>query len=1240
MKAVRAVRTLGIAGAVLLQAAMVSAEEAVWVNSSDASANWWTTSNWKGPGGEPLAEPPTNVADSVVFGPLATDGAAQTITWEIPGSSQSRYELGLASIADDDPYSRRFINFDIRYYYSCWDIGAWLTLEDPSGFNGYLSANGSSFGIRLPATADKPLSVANVSSARRVDIDVPTAGTKATVGTVYGGGTLVKTGAGELEVEVASGPGSVIHVSGGTLTVGGSAPDAADDDDCPVPDAWMHLDANRLDTMAGFVGDDGRTYVTNWCDVRGREKGLYAWFDASWMRSETATHLIPESHPPFLNATCLDGKTVVDFGRCSGSQDESWGPVACWMKLSERREIVREVFLVTRRHGANGNVVGDYNDRLESQAFYPDLPRIARQGMYNSGSVRSGDIMLNGVRVDADAAVFNSDRFDVVSVGTTNPVLVCALGTGRLYDGHTGGWQLAEIILFTNVLTHVDRARVQQYLMRKWTADDASADRAVLADAVTLASDDVSLGVPSGRAAFVPEVTAVGGTLVKTGGGELTVGALSSLAPDRAAAVEVRDGSVKFGGLAAVPDDTPAAEPWLWLKAERATMSLSSRDGRDYVSRWNDCRSGQTSRYAELPVGESGYKAGVDPFVLDNAVGELGAVDFGKRDDAYLRIVGRGRSVYDAFVVQAVTDDRAVPVFGNWSENNAACDLYPGSDNRFLDDQLGHHTGRNAVWTFNGVVVDPLQKGTAKYRNGEWNVMSVSAFDLLNIGTLGNNERGTTWGACRIGEVIYYDRRLSAAERRQTVAYLMKKWRNTSLFGAGTARVSRLSFGPTATAVIDNGMAIDADAVEVSGGSLVKRGDGAFTMSGTLADAGVSSLAVEGGRLAVGSNPLAGMLRKSALHFDATDLSKIDYFVSEDEDGTVRTNIVQVADRLPGGTPMKAKLFSGDTPCQTNPTLRVVETATGVSMPVFDFGPQYTSGKAEKAGSLVMDAPCATVREAHVIYADTVDTIGQRAHWMDIFSSDDYSLDYYRGNDACLIRGGSSSVDVALAGDMGLDGVRMTGSAAANRALPLGFHLVSAFPAPCEADPSGNATIGSMGAAHKSIKGGCQVGELIAFSEPLPEAESRFLQDCLMAKWLGGTVPSWTNTLETLTVAAESALALGESDVLSVSLLGGSGTVEVGVLRTDGSLALTAGRPLTVSGRFEQTGPLAVSVATDEKPAPGEYPVLMADSFENLDLSTWTLSVDLGRMRTAKLVRKGNAVYLAIEKTGLCVIVK
>lgn len=1236
-------RTRMLVTAVTLTAFSVLADSAVWTNVTSRSANWQTLGNWRSPDGGEIAAAPTTTVDTAAFAPFPFEGwtQLQTIGYTIDGDSRTRIEHGLASLTDGDgPYSRRIVKFNTQYLYGCWENGIWLTLLDPNGFGGFFMSSEGQAGVRLPAASESFVpELSNVSAAHRFDVDVPAA--KARLDSVYEGGSLVKHGAGELEIRGTTGADTQIHVNEGSVTlIGRKAPDPGDD--LPVPGAWMHLDATRRETMLTYYDPaDGRTYVTNWADVRGAGRPV-AFFNPAWGDS---------NHAPFLNGEFSVAGTVMDFGRDVDTRDEALGPVGCCMELSPRATNARELFIVSACVADDIPSCG-FGNIYETSELIRGWPgsghgKNAAGNPHYGSAVAYGDILVDGIRKgNADSDAWNT-TLNVVSIGTTNDVNVSALATDRRYDnGSTGGWKIAEAVVYTNVLTHAERLLVHRYLQRKWTkSSDDDFDDLTEAGIVTVAAGGNSVGVPAERSAFVPEVSVADGTLVKSGEGRLRIGSLSSpLTKD--VAVEVQAGSVAFGG-AEVSDDAPASGAWLWLKAGSEFVSTRSRDddGKTYVTRWNDCRANQTLRYAEAPSNEVDYVEGAWPTLVENAVGTLPAVDFGPlaksdaQNGAYMTIVGGGRKVYDMFIAEC--DTAIDPSIGSYAPfgSTSGCELYTGGSGRFLSDSLGRHIGRNGVWTFNGAAVDPIAQGFIGRRVDEWNVMSFSPRELAEVTVLGGKDRtvrmnsGTRlWGGQRIGEVIYYDRRLSPAERRQTIAYLMKRWRPSD--GALGMKITKMTFGEGVEPVVENLTGeLTLGEIETAATTLTKRGAGTLKIGETLDAAGLSSLAVEAGSLCVVSR-LDSILAKTVLHFDATDVSKMTYTLADNADGTVTTNLTAVADQR-GATVMNAKTTGY---AKVNPTLKTVETTEGKTMPVFDFGAQ----NASSSSAFLMTPKCAVVREAHTVFADTVNEDGSRANQMAIFSADDMSLSFIRGYQGQYLAYRTDSYGREMRENGWFirdDDEVITGSDLTSKVVPEGMHLFSAYPQPSSGSTTGYATIGSMAATHGLAAGGAQIGELIAFSTPLSDAESAYLRAVLMAKWFGKPSPVWTNEVVSVDVAVGATLDV-RPDALATGAISGGGTVRAAAVVATGSLALDVNAPFTVSGAFAQSGRLTVTIAgLMPHMAEGEYTLLSADSLEDIDFDGWDIATPMPRGRLCRLVKRGNTVCLEVSRKGLSVTV-
>ena len=84
------------------------------------------------------------------------------------------------------------------------------------------------------------------------------------------------------------------------------------------------------------------------------------------------------------------------------------------------------------------------------------------------------------------------------------------------------------------------------------------------------------------------------------------------------------------------------------------------------------------------------------------------------------------------------------------------------------------------------------------------------------------------------------------------------------------------------------------------------------------------------------------------------------------------------------------------------------------------------------------------------------------------------------------------------------------------------------------------------------------------------------------------------------------------------------------------------GEHLVVSGELVFADAVTVTIAgTCGVLAPGDYPLVEADSLENADLAGWTYNLDsLSSRRRYTIVRVGNTIVLRVTSLGAVLIVR
>ena len=1187
------------------------ADTAYWTNNVSSVAYWTNTLFWVDGNGDNLVEPPTNHTHDVVFSPLETDGV-QTLYWNHPTGTKGGQQLdfGMLSILDSSWACRRRIR--IRNGTTASDLQEWgvnITIDDPDGFGGLWYSDYGKVGFTLPATAERSPHLSNVSIDKRVPFTVSSEGTKAYVETLYARGAIEKKGAGELHVMATSGSDTIAHVSGGTLTLEGS-PEPDPGDDLPVPGAVLHLDASRTDTMMTYTGEDGRTYVTNWADVRGN--GRSAWFNRAWRHQ--ASHQTEFSNPPFLNDTFVPGTTVVDFGRSSTNMNVSLGPLGCWLVMSQDPNVspwkdVREVFYAGMYHSLYSAVTipGNQSDGTKYYPFHRSstgftmVPEPGKSTYVGCLPVAFGDLLFDGVSggnagAGGGSGVFDALGFSVVGVGTTNAVNVSAIATDRMYAGRVGGCRVGEFILYTNSLTHAERYKISRYLMRKWKNAGAMHED-VDADVVTLKSNNVSLGVPEGRLVKVQEVMAGGGTLVKTGGGTLAVGALTTVKNAKAPSVDVQGGEVEFDVVDASAD-APAADPYLWLDATAESSFVFTNgtdEAKEYLAQWNDRRPGQTAVYAKIPPNTNAdYVEGSWPYLARNAVGDKTVVDFGpyatKANGAAFMVLNTGTgtaNAYEAYVVFRLKTTSGANIFG---ANDIL--LYRASSTRLLHGTYGRYPTHAAAWTVDGAAADPLCEGQGSFDTTSFHVVGMSADSKLNLTLVGGKDRigqGTGFGGQQVAEQILYDRKLSPAERRQTVAYLMKRWLGKDAPGIGPTRVASMKFANDAPVVLNTAGELDVESVSGGNGTVVKRGDGSVTLSPMDDTDGTSALSVEGGVLNVELTP--AFIDAAAFHIDASDVDSLTYYVTDDG---ARTNVTKVVDVRRNGIeanawinyPAKDAGGVERSIAQTNPVWRAIERADGVARPAFDFGRKssYYGQHLSSSSGFRLNKRFSNILDAHAVFSDTTSNDRQTFFC-------DYNDKYHYMRDGVKLFNKTYASSSVTNGYIAIDGEEV----GPYSAYPSGFHVISCAPT--------STTYVSALALERNIDGGgCYISEMICFSNRLTSARRRFLQDLLMHKWMGEDKPVWPNAYSSIHVAAGAMLNLQCDAQLSVGRVSGGGTVSGVSLCNVAELEIACAggttAPITFSGdiAFAPTVTVMLAGETGTLESGGTYALASAPS--------------------------------------------
>ena len=170
------------------------------------------------------------------------------------------------------------------------------------------------------------------------------------------------------------------------------------------------------------------------------------------------------------------------------------------------------------------------------------------------------------------------------SNGTKHDLWIDAFGMGYLDgssygSGCNGCMRIHEYIIYTNSLTHVERTKVAQHLMRKWLGKDV-----IWSVSETNAASVASVAAADGRSIDVAEgnsyaVMSLGGAgeIVKTGGGTLYLGNVTN------ARVTVKGGELLVRSFAPTNTFVPDGA-WVHVDAsDPASAEISESGGVKYT---------------------------------------------------------------------------------------------------------------------------------------------------------------------------------------------------------------------------------------------------------------------------------------------------------------------------------------------------------------------------------------------------------------------------------------------------------------------------------------------------------------------------------------------------------------------------------------------------------------------------------------------------------------------------------
>lgn len=322
-------------------------------------------------------------------------------------------------------------------------------------------------------------------------------------------GDLTVSG-GAVAVDDASDASAVVDIRGGTLTIRSLTPTA---DDLPSAGRYMHFDMTATNSyVTSTVNGTNRVQIVKDCD--GGEIKLQA--------GSATTSL----HCPWVSESA-DGLPVWDFGPRNEVDGSAYNPP--FKRFATFRDKngtavsgkngtlpgFKSVFLIVGNQNGGNNILSGYENNHPSRGWYrgnhmagcdgtpgnrsyeATAPILLESNSFLGGTYGEGTkvakkkrlFRIDGTGVNPFTEAMSDTDHQLVSyVSDTFATLVdtiCAQG----YLNIAGGLSYGEMLFYTNVLSTVERDRVEAYLAGKWFGRETPGCRPAVLGTLALADD-------------------------------------------------------------------------------------------------------------------------------------------------------------------------------------------------------------------------------------------------------------------------------------------------------------------------------------------------------------------------------------------------------------------------------------------------------------------------------------------------------------------------------------------------------------------------------------------------------------------------------------------------------------------------------------------------------------------------------------------------------------------------------
>ena len=586
--------------------------------------------------------------------------------------------------------------------------------------------------------------------------------------------------------------------------------------------------------------------------------------------------------------------------------------------------------------------------------------------------------------------------------------------------------------------------------------------------------------------------------------------------------------SLKGGTATSVAEDIA---PGAYLHLNAADEDSIETSG-DSVIAWRDPASGRTA----VPVPEN-WKDGwalASSFTLptldrDHAVNGHPLVRFGVLAGPELI-----RTVREVFMVIAAepTADEVVPPLGDYAGfNGRSYHLqrpYSTSDwnNNGLFNFYARSFVKDAALAVNG---NPVPWRSYPSDPCELRVVSIAFPDERAFATLGADRNCSSFGGFCAAEFVIYTRELTAAERRQTVSALKRRWLGDgSVHDVGIVKVEA---DGAEIEVAENEVASVRTLNDIGRHGIVKTGEGTLVLDRVQPN--TAKIEVQSGKIAFSRQAAAvaadaQVAAAPAFHLDADNAASF-----TGEGGVTSWHDTR------SDVDFQADLYSGA-------VMPTVAAAAPTGRNVVDFGTQLAAD-----GPRLQFSAVKSVYEGFIVWKNTYpgssyDNVpaifGSQVFPEFSYNSPGSLFNQYRNNarnEACVwtVNGSVVNPESREFGDN-------FGGGVGNFVV---IHFVS--PQPLKLGGVADSANGTV----RPAGGGCQVAEYIGYDRLLTDRERQETEAALMKKWLGTDHPSrkgWSGTLAfaegvTPEIAAATDLTVGTVEATGTLVKSGEGALKI-----------------------------------------------------------------------------------------------